>query len=229
MTDGHTYHQYCPIARAAEIVGDRWTPLVVRELINGSHRFNELVRGLPGINRSLLVERLARLERSGVIERRPGAARGDAYWLTPMGIELGAVLDHLGRWGARWTFGEPRPDELDPVLLLWWMQRRVDLAALPPERVVVRFDFRGHSLPLWLVLERPTPSACLQDPGFPTDLVVDADLAAFYEVWLGRLALTSAEVTGRVRLDGPPALSHAFPQWLLLSPMAPSVRSLRPA
>lgn len=225
MTDGHHYNQYCPIARAAEIVADRWTPLIVRELVNGSHRFNELVRGLPGINRSLLAERLARLERAGVVERRAGAGRGDEYWLTAMGNELGTVLEQLGAWGARWTFGEPRPEELDPVLLLWWMERRVDLAALPAERVVVRFDFRDHPLPLWLVLERPEPSACLQEPGFPTDLVVDADLAAFYEVWLGRIALAAAEAAGRVRLDGPPALARAFPRWLLLSPMAPSVRS----
>lgn len=225
MTEDHRYNQYCPIARAAEIVADRWTPLIVRELVNGSHRFNELVRGLPGINRSLLVARLARLERAGVIERRPAASRGDEYWLTAMGMELGTVLEQLGAWSARWAFGEPRLDELDPVLLLWWIQRRVDVAALPPGRVVVRFDFRGRALPLWLVLERPGPSACLQDPGFATDLVVDADLAAFYEVWLGRIPLAAAQAAGRVQLNGPPTLSRAFPRWLLLSPMAPSVRS----
>ena len=121
----HHYGQYCPVARAAEILADRWTVLIVRELLADIDRFNELERGLPHMSRALLVERLRRLERTGVLERRVLQGKHTQYRLTPAGRELQKLIDVLGGWGARWAFGNPRPNELDPIVLLWWMRRRV--------------------------------------------------------------------------------------------------------
>src|SRR5215470_20370499 len=128
----HLYGQYCPVARATEILADRWTPLIIRELLAGIRHFNDLDRGLPGISRALLVDRLRRLERTKLLERRQSAeGRVTEYHLTPAGRELQRVIDVLGRWGARWAFGDPRVTELDPIVLLWWMKRRVYRQRLP--------------------------------------------------------------------------------------------------
>src|SRR6266404_5957375 len=119
----HLYGQYCPVARAAEIFADRWTVLIVR---------------------TLLAERLRRLERTGVLERR-GTSRGKPteYRLTTAGRELQRIIDLFGEWGARWAFGPPRPNELDPIILLWWMRRRVAVDHIPRRRVIIQFDLRG--------------------------------------------------------------------------------------
>lgn len=222
-----SYGQYCPIAKGTEIFAERWTPLILREMMMGAHRFNHLERGLPGISRSLLAGRLRRLARAGVIEQRLAAPGGwTEYHLTPAGRELGQVVERLGKWGARWAFGDPEPDEQDPALLLWWMHRRINRDLLPPGRVVVRFDFRGTKRRyLWLVLERSDVSVCLTDPGFDTDLVVTADIGAFYRVWLGRITLGEALHDGLVEIDGTPALLRAFPRWLQLSHLAGAVRA----
>jgi DNA-binding HxlR family transcriptional regulator len=223
----HEYGQYCPIARASEILADRWTPLIVRELLAGVRHFNELDRGLPGISRSLLSERLQRLERTGVVARHQGAdGHPSEYRLTRAGLELQQVIDVVGGWGARWAFGEPRPRELDPLVLLWWMRRRVHRDRLPPRRIVVEFEFRGaRSGAYWLILTRSDVSVCLQHPRFDVDLRVHADIASFYAVWLGRRTLSEATREGRVRLDGPPPLARAFPAWFAWSPMAGAVRA----
>lgn len=220
------YGQYCPIVRATEIFADRWTPLILRELLSNVHRFSDVERGLPGIPRSLLSQRLARFEREGIVERRIEPGRRTAgYWLTAKGRSLESVVEALGTWGATWAFdGEIRPDELDPKLLLWWMRRRIELRALPANRVVVRFLFRGIRTPMWLVLERPEPSVCLIDPGYDVDLEVDADLAAFYRVWLGRSDFAEVLAAREIVLDGPPWLVRAFPSWLQLSHLAPIIR-----
>lgn len=221
------YHQYCPVARAAEIFADRWTPLIVRELLAGSSHFNQIQRGLPGISRTLLSTRLRLLEDASVVSRSVGdRPHATEYRLTTAGEELSGVVESLGQWGARWAFGEPRPDELDPVLLLWKMRRRIRLERLPPGRVVVEFEFTGkRRTRLWMVLKREEASVCVKPPGFDTDLVVSADLGAFYCVWLGRLPLEAALRTGKVRFDGPRDLVRQFPQWLKWSPMAQHVRA----
>lgn len=222
----YSYGQYCPVARASEILADRWTLLIVRELLAGIRHFNDLDRGLPGISRALLVDRLRRLERMGVLQRRTGPeGRATEYALTGAGRQLQRVIDVLGAWGARWAFGDPRPSELDPVVLLWWMRRRVHRHRLPPRRVVIQFDFRGgRAGSYWLVLERTDVSVCLQHPRFDVDLRVIADLEAFYRVWLGRIRMEQALREGRVRLDGVPAMVRAFSHWFAWSPMADAVR-----
>jgi DNA-binding HxlR family transcriptional regulator len=222
------YHQYCPVARATEVFADRWTPLIVRELLAGSRHFNELERGLPGISRSLLTSRLRRLEESGVINRSTITPNTVDYELTEAGRDLQRVIDILGAWGARWAFGDPRPEELDPVLLLWRMHRRIYLDRLPSGRTIVELDFGGRGgRRLWLVLERREVSVCLRPPGFRPHLVVHADLSLFYRVWLGAVDYASARRDGRISVDGPAPLARAFPTWFKWSPMARWVRPAR--
>jgi DNA-binding HxlR family transcriptional regulator len=220
------YGQYCPIARATEILADRWTLLIVRELLDGVQHFNELDRSLPGVSRALLVERLRRLEQTGVIVRRLHPRRTVEYHLTPAGRELQRIIDILGGWGARWAFGDPRRSELNPVLLLWWMRRHVRRDRLPQQRVVVEFDFlRARSGTYWLIFNRSDVSLCLQHPRFEVDLRVRADIATLYRVWLGRENFGDALAKRQIRFDGPPSLVRAFPRWFAWSPMSKTVRA----
>ncbi len=220
-----SYGQYCPLAKSAEILGDRWTILIVRELIMGSHRFNDIERGLPRISRSLLSQRLQALARVGLIERRTaGTPRATSYHLTPAGVDLTPLVVGLGEWGARWAFQQPEPDELDPILLLWWMRGRVNHDAIPSTRTVLQFDFTGAAPSrYWLVLEPGDASVCLQEPGFEINLVITADLAALHEVWYGRLSWGKAIAEEKIQLQGHTSLRRAIPQWFALSPLAGAV------
>lgn len=224
------YQQYCPVARASEILADRWTPLIVRELILGSHRFNEIERGLPGISRSLLASRLRDLEDAGVIERLPGAQpKVTAYHLSEAGRELKTVIESLGAWGVRWAFGEPRPEELDAGLLIWRIHQRINRELLPDRRTVVEFDFTGpHGRRVWLLLEPREVSVCVTPPGFDSDLIVRADLALFYRVWLGQIEYDATIRCRSVVVEGLPALANQLPRWFLWSPMARFVRECEP-
>lgn len=223
-----SYGQYCPIAKAAEVLGDRWTLLIVRDLIClRARHFNDLVRGLPGISRSLLAQRLQQLERMGIIERHAGGkGRATEYHLTVAGQELQQVIEALLEWGAQWAFGTPDQADLDPVLLLWWIRRGTHIDRLPPQRVVVQFDFHGaRAGSYWLLLEPSDVSVCLQHPGFDIDLQVTADISAFYQVWLGRISFDESLRQKWVQLDGVPALVRAFPTWFAWSPAAEAVRT----
>ena len=226
----HRYGQYCPVARAAEILADRWTVLIVRELLADVLHFNEIERGLPHISRSLLAERLRRLEHVGVVERRAnGRGKWTEYRLTGAGRSLQRLIDVLGDWGAQWAFGDPRPDELDPLLLLWWMRRRVRGDSVPRRRVLIQFEFRGVARRrYWLLIEPGDATVCLKNPGFDVDVIVTADIAAFYRVWLGRTTFTEALRLRQVVLDGLPADLRAFPSWFAWSPMAETIRARLP-
>ena len=223
------YGQYCPMARALEILGDRWTLLIVRDLLAGPLHFNAVERGLPGISRTLLTQRLRLLQQAGLVERRPGMrGRPVVYALTPAGQGLLPVVDALVEWGAQWSFGEPRAEELDPLLLLWWMRGGINKERLPQHLVVVEFSFRGageHADRYWLLLDKQDPSICLQHPGFDTNVLVRAELAALFEVWLGRVTFAEAIGDARIELDATPALARAFPRWFALSPTAGAVRA----
>jgi DNA-binding HxlR family transcriptional regulator len=223
----YQYGQYCPVARAAEILADRWTVLIVRELLADINHFNELERGLPHMSRALLAERLRRLEHTGVLERRVlSRGRQTEYRLTPAGLELQRLIDLLGEWGARWAFGEPRLNELDPIILLWWMRRRIALDHIPRRRVVIEFSFHGgHKQKYWLLIEPTDVSVCLKHPGFEVDVSVAADIMALYRVWLGHSTLAGALRRKQIHLDGTPADLRAFPQWFTWSPMADTVRA----
>ena len=220
-----SYGQYCPVARAAELLGDRWTVLIVRELSFGVEHFNELERCLPGISRSVLAQRLRHLERVGLVGRVPADHGKPVYRLTAAGADLRPVLKALGDWAARWAFTEPDPVELDPDLLIRWISRHVDRDEVPAHRVVVQFDFpRPRLRCYWLVLTRQEVSVCLHDPGFDTDVHVTADIAALYDVYLGRRTLAQAMATEQVALSGPLPLLRAFPRWFTWSDFAPAVR-----
>jgi DNA-binding HxlR family transcriptional regulator len=209
------YGQFCPVALAAEVFAERWTPLILRELLCGSHHFSELTQGLPRISHGLLAQRLRQLERDGIVERRPTArGRGWLYYLTPAGEEFTQVVERLGEWGQRWAVDSLDPENLDPALLMWAMHRDIKRDALPAERVVVRFDFRGVKDRFWLILTRPEVDVCLKDPGIEVDLLVSADLMAMTKVYLGRLGVAEVIDQGLVELDGPPRLVRAFPSWV---------------
>ena len=218
------YGQYCPVALGSEVLAERWTPLILREMILGSTRFNEIERGLPGISRSLLHKRLIQLERRGVLERVE-IGRGHEYHLTPAGKDLEGVLMSLGEWMVRWLYREPYPEEADPITLMWWMHRRVDADNTPDRRVVIQFDYRvGEPPTLWLILDRGEPSVCNSHPGFDADLLVTTDPISMMRVFSGIENLSAARAAGRVRIDGVPALVNGFESWFLWSPFAPAVR-----
>ena len=220
------YAQYCPVAKATEVLGDRWTLLIVRELLGGASGFNELQRGLPGISRSVLTDRMRALERADVIERRTGPkGRTLSYRLTSAGRDLQPVVQAIGEWGATWSIAEPRADELDPYLLIVWLARHVDRPRLPPNRTVVQFDFRDPKQRYWMVLEPSEVSVCLQHPGFDVDLGVIVDTGTLYRVYLGRAELGGAMRTGRLTMSGPRALQRGFGQWFTWSAFAPASRS----
>jgi DNA-binding HxlR family transcriptional regulator len=220
-----SYAQYCPVAKATEILGDRWTLLLVREMLGGASGFNELQRGLPGISRSVLTDRMRALERAGVIERRTGPkGRTLEYRLTPTGRDLQPVVHAIGEWGATWSLTEPRPEELDPYLLIVWMARHVDRQRLPPDRTVIQFDFRSPRQRYWMVLQPSEVSVCLQHPGFEVDLEVVIDTSTLYRVYLGRVELGAAMRGGQLTMSGPRTLQRGFGQWFTLSAFAPASR-----
>ena len=223
------YHQYCPVARACEILADRWTPLIVRELLFGSRHFNDLRRGLPRISRSLLVARLRHLEDNGVIERHTGTRSNVTdYTLTDAGSDLAEVIKQLGTWAIKWVFNDPNRDELDPALFLWKMHQRVDHRELPHRRTVVRFDLTGRKgRRLWLVLVPRDVSSSLKPPGFESDLIVRADVSVLYRVWAGFVDYDDAVRRQKIVLEGPPALVQAFPRWFMWSPLVDVAREYR--
>jgi DNA-binding HxlR family transcriptional regulator len=218
------YGQYCPVAKSLEILGDRWTLLIIRDLLTGTGHFNDLERGLPGVSRALLASRLRQLQRAGVIEKQhSGAGRQTtAYQLTQAGRDLLPVVMALRAWGETWAFSDPTPDELDPFLLMWWLRNRVEVERLPERRIVAQFDFHGAAtISFWLILTKADVTLCLTDPGYDINVLVTADLAALYKVWGGRISYQEALNADDVRVDGIPSLVRAFPQWFGWGATAP--------
>lgn len=218
MTSPKAYGQYCPISRALGVLGERWSLLIIRDMLTGTTRFNDLARSLPGLSRGLLTKRLRQLEAAGIVERL-----GSRYLLTEAGEALEPVVDALSGWGAQWTFGDPEPDELDPAVLVWWMHRRLDTSDLPGSRHVFNVCFTDDPQQFWIVIESGDPSVCLTDPGFDVDVTIRSDLAALFQVWLGRLPLTDAMRNGHVEFIGPAPLTRRMPKVFQLSPSAPIV------
>jgi DNA-binding HxlR family transcriptional regulator len=217
------YGQYCPITRALEVLGDRWTLLVVRDLLVGATRFNELARGLPGLSRGLLSKRLDQLERAGLVTHADGC-----YKPTPAGEELRPVIFGLAEWGARWAFGEPRPDELDPVVLMWWIRGGIDPAPFGGRRVVLHVEVPDARRPrFWFVVAPQDVSLCFTDPGYDVDVTVSSPLGVLYQVWEGVLELPAAVRDGLVTLTGRRDVLLRLPEALMLSPVAPHVRRAR--
>jgi DNA-binding HxlR family transcriptional regulator len=220
-----SYGEYCPIAMGAEAIGDRWTPLVLRELICGSRRFSDIHRGVPRMSRTLLAQRLRHLERVGLVERRPGPE----YHLTESGRDLEAVVWGIGDWAMQWLFGDPSQEHFDGAHLMWRVRQGIVPDALPPQRTVVQFDFpdarRGRTI--WLLLDPAGSSVCERDEGFEVDLHVSADIGEFLQIWMGRRSWTDAIAAGGLHLNGPRDLVRAFPKWFARSPFAARHRTVR--
>lgn len=228
MASSRGYGQFCPVAKAAEIVAERWTPLVLRELLAGSRRFSELRRGVPLMSPALLSQRLKELEQAGVIERRAGPGAAAEYHLSTSGQELGPIIEALGLWGARWTPSRLTPADYDASLLMWDVRRRIDVAQLPEGRTVVEFTLNGAERAhrrWWLVVDQGEVDLCLKDPGYQVDLYVEADLRALVEVWMGRRRMDDAVRAGSLLFHGPRPLASSFRKSLALSTFANADRS----
>lgn len=229
MTTDKGYGQFCPVAQAAEVLAERWTPLVVRELLMGSVRFNDLQRGVPRMSSSLLSRRLKALQGAGIVERRTGA-RGAEYHLTPAGRELYPLLEGMGLWAQRWLRHRTvDPQNLDPNLLMWDIRRRVTADAFAgAERFVTEFQFtgatRGPRL-YWLVLDQGAADLCFKDPGFSVDLFVFATVRTLTEIWLGHLGIDQALRDGRLRFDGGAREVATFRRCFVLSLFAAAGRA----
>jgi DNA-binding HxlR family transcriptional regulator len=227
MTAKRGYGQFCPVAIAAEVLAERWTPLVVRELLLGSARFNDLQRGVPRMSSSLLARRLKELEFAGIVQRRPGAAGGPEYHLTPAGRDLFPIVERMGLWAQRWMRHDlTGPANLDPDLLMWDVRRTVTNRVRPGDRrFVAEFHLVG-ALPRrrrwWLVFEPDAVDLCYRDPGFEVDLFVEASPRVLTQVWLGHVGIDQALREDRLRLDGSRQDVAAFRSWFVLSAFAPA-------
>jgi|SRR5215467_2128775 len=214
-----SYGQYCPVAKASELLGDRWVLLIVREMLYGPHGFSALERGLPGISRSVLSTRIRRLQRDGIIEKRADGR----YAFTTAGEALRPVIHALGDWVARWVMADPTPAELDPELLMLFISRHINRAALPEQRTVVQFDFHGPAARrIWMTLEPGDVSVCLSHPELPIDLTVASTVHDLFRVYLGRLTLNAALRDERVRLVGTASMVKGFHRWMSWSTFAPA-------
>jgi DNA-binding HxlR family transcriptional regulator len=210
-----SYGQFCPVAKAMEVLDERWTLLVVRELMAGSTRFNELRRGNPKMSPALLSKRLRSLERAGVIRRDEVDGRA-SYHLTDCGMELKPVVEGLGAWGIRWI-GELGEDDLDPHLLLWDIRRTVPLDAWPRSRTVVRFEFTDQpasTASWWLCVNGDDADVCDYDPGFDVTATVVTTLSTMVRLW--RVDRTWEDVlrAGDARIDAPSDVRRQVPSWL---------------
>jgi DNA-binding HxlR family transcriptional regulator len=218
---GASYYQFCPVAKAMELLDERWTLLIIRELVTGSQRFNELRRGLPRMSPSLLAKRLHALQRAGIVERRTDASNA-CYILTPAGYELRPVVEALGSWGIRWI-GELGDADLDPKLLLWDMHRNIDRASIPEGRTVVHFEFPDaprKARRWWLILTKEGADVCDVDPGYDVAVTVTTSLRRMVEIWRGDLSWGDALGAGLLEVYGPEAMRRALPRWFTLSVFA---------
>jgi len=226
------YGQFCPLAKASEIVAERWTLLIIRELLAGSTRFNDLRRGVPLMSPALLSQRLQQLERDGIVERRR-AERAHDWRLTEAGQALAPAVRLLAEWGGRFVIDRLDADDMDVTLLMWAMRRRVDPGVFGPGRVVVAFAFTDlprNQRHWWLVNSDDGVDLCPKDPGFDVDIHVVTRLSVMTKIWIGALDLNAAIRDGGVELGATRERKQQFRAWLQLSPFArPEARKAAPA
>jgi DNA-binding HxlR family transcriptional regulator len=211
------YGQFCTVARGAEVFGERWTPLVVRELLCGSTRFNDIRRGVPRMSATLLAQRLRKLEQIGVVKRVGGQTVRE-YRLTPAGEELRPIVLGLGHWGARWIGGRLAPGQLDAGFLMWDIRRFARLDEFPRNRrIVIHFrlhDARPREREWWLVVERGVADLCRDDPGHELTLIVDSSVRALTEIWTGDREAAAVLRTKELRITGPAGDAAQLWTWL---------------
>ncbi|MBO9561067.1 MAG: helix-turn-helix transcriptional regulator [Caulobacter sp.] len=225
-----SYGQFCPVAMAAEVLCTRWTVVLLREMVAGSTRFNDLRRGVPRMSPALLVQRLRDLEDAGVVRRVAGRDSGVMeYHLTPAGRELETMVEAMGHWGQRWVTSELTLQQLDASLLMWDMRRKLDLKPLPRRRSVIQFLY-AEQTPVdrswWLIVDPDARGAgapvdlCSVEPGFDVDLYVASDLRTMTAIWMGLDTVRAAVDSGRLLLTGDADLAANMQAWLGLSPFA---------
>lgn len=218
---GNSYGQFCPVARAMELLDERWTLLVVRELLAGSRHFNELRRGVPKMSPALLSKRLRTLVRAGVVERSEEGNRV-AYELTPAGRELHTVVEALGAWGTRWM-PQLGDEHLDPHLLLWDIHRNLDPDALPPARTVLAFhihDARPRDRDWWIVAADGEVDLCDEDPGHEVTARLETSLETLTHIWIGEITWDDAVRARVLEIHAPDDVRRQLPTWLKLSAFA---------
>ncbi len=216
-----SYGQFCPIAKTMELLGERWTVLIIRELLMDSHHFNELRRGVPRMSPSLLSKRLREMERAGLVSRREDLNRV-RYDLTPGGRELAPIVMALGEWGVRWR-SQLGDEDLDPHLLMWDVHRNIDVDAMPSGRSVIAFDLTDVRAATrhWYIVVDGTVDLCDYDPGFDVLVTVRSTLRDLTHVWRGDIPWSRAVREELLRIEGPVFARRALPKWLALSPFAP--------
>ena len=218
------YGQYCPIAKALELLGERWTLLIVRELLMGSRRFNDLRRGVPLMAPSVLSERLKSLTEHGLIMRKPMPdAPSHEYHLTAAVEELRPLIMQLGNWGQRWSRSKMAADDLDASFLMWDIRRCVRIEGLPGERGVILFEFPDAKKGMkywWLVVQQGDVELCLEDTGHEVDLTINTSLRAMTQIWMGDYSLSQARTKGLVKLIGTTQWVRSVANWLGPSPFA---------
>jgi len=217
------YGQFCPVAKATEIVGDKWTLLILRELILGSTRFSELQRGLSRISPTLLSKRLKMLEQKGLLRKKsPPGQRSSEYHLTPCGRELQPLIEHLAVWGMRWARGQMSDDELDVEFLMWDLQRRLKTDQLPGGETVLCFHFNelDKYKTWWMVASGKDVDLCTENPGREVDLYINTSVRALVEVWHGDMSLARARREDRLKVLGDAGLARSMKEWLGISPVA---------
>lgn len=210
----YLYANYCPVAATTSVIGDYWTPLIVRELLYGTVRFNQLARNLPTISRTLLSDRLRKLERAGVIECTRAARNLTTYRVTDSGRDLQSLIDAMNDWGLRWGRREPNPEDVDPVLVICMLKDRIHVQELPSERVVMEVLAEGErEARAWLVCEGQGVSMCFDPPAFDVDLWVRGKVSALYSIWLQNMTMSGALQNRDIEVDGLPHLTRKFPVW----------------
>jgi DNA-binding HxlR family transcriptional regulator len=219
-----TYGQYCPIARAAEVFAERWTPLIVRNIRAGCETYSEILAGAPGLSHTLLTQRLRHLSALGIIAATPKInGLGVRYTLTDAGRDLWPVLSALGAWGEKWI--ELRDEHTNPRFLLWtWSTTYLARANLPDRRVVVRFDLADRPAgerAIWLVVQPTDAEVCTKPPGYPDDLVVWTDTMTLARWHTRQIEWPHALRSGQIRVTGPRALARMLPTWNLRHPQHP--------
>ena len=216
------YGQFWPIAKAAEIVAERWTPLVVHELLAGSTHFSDIRRGVPLMSQTLLSQRLKELERVGIVERRAKNPRRPEWQLTDAGRALAPVIQQLGEWGLQYAQDPLRESDLGVTVLMWNIRRRVDPNVFGGSRVTVYFEFtdvpKGKRR-WWVVNDRGSVDLCPIDPGFPVDIYITTDIRTMVHIWVAKLTLEAAVRSDRMEIVGPRALRDHLRAWFLLSPI----------
>lgn len=228
---GKGYNQFCPISKAMDVLGERWTLLIVRELLFGSTRFNELQKGLSGISPSLLTKRLNLLEQEGlIVKRRIPGQRGYEYFPSEPCEELRGVVEQLGQWGMRWARDQMSEDDFDLELLMLYLERCVQTDKLPGKETVIRFNFTDvNDYPnWWIVVTGDETDVCIHDPGKEVDVHFTCTLRTMCELWTGDRSYKKAQADGSLLLVGLPALTRRVESWLKSSHFAgiPSARTI---